>query len=196
MCCAPIIHAVTAAFRFPGLVSEIARTVNLGLTDRLAARYLVPLPAAHPAGPVDWVSGASVMFRFQALKEAGFFDPEFFLYYEEVDLMRRLSQSGWRILYEPRAHVIHEEGAATGQFAGQAGRQRDPAYLYQSWAHYFTGAVGRAGALAIAVLMLPAALLNILHRGVRGRAPTVPRSFFPDQWRFVIWPLLSRRRRQ
>lgn len=181
---------VTAAFRFPGAVSEIARRVDLGILDRMVRRHLVPLPPDHPAGPVDWVSGAAVMFRLDALQAAGFFDPGFFLYYEEVDLMRRLRAAGWRILYDPQAHVMHEEGAATGQFAGQAGRQRDPAYLYQSWRHYFTRAYGRTGALAIALLTPPAGGLNILHRGLRGRAPTLPRRFFTDHWHHVVRPLL------
>ena len=181
---------VTAAFRFPGPVNEIARTLNLSFLHRLARTRLVPLPPEHPAGPVDWVSGASVMFRFRALQETGFFDPGFFLYYEEVDLMRRLQAVGWRVLYAPQAQVVHEEGAATGQFAGQAGRQRDPAYLYQSWAHYFSRAYGRAGALAIALMMWPAALANLLHRRLRGRPPTLPRHFFADHWRYVIRPLM------
>jgi GT2 family glycosyltransferase len=181
---------VTAAFRFPGLANELVRTVNLSLLHRLWARRLTPLPPDQPAGVVDWVSGAAVMFRFEALRQVGCFDPGFFLYYEEVDLMRRLGAAGWRVRYEPGARVVHEEGAATGQFAGSAGRKRDPAYLYQSWRHYFSRAYGRAGALGMALLIWPAALVNVLHRGLRGRAPTLPKHFFADHWRYVLRPLL------
>jgi GT2 family glycosyltransferase len=130
------------------------------------------------------------MFRFEALRQTGFFDPGFFLYYEEVDLMRRLRAAGWRILYTPDAQVIHAAGSATGQFAGAAARQRDPAYLYRSWTHYFSRAYGRAGALAIALAMWPAALVNILHRRLRGREPTIPQCFFTDHWRYVLRSLL------
>lgn len=182
---------VTAAFRFPSALSEIARVIGLGFLDRLMHNKLVALPPTQPAGTVDWVSGACVMFRFEALKEVGFFDPGFFLYYEEVDLMRRLKKVGWHVLYEPKAKVVHEEGAATGQFAGSAGRQRDPWYLYQSWTHYFTGAYGPRCALAIALMLWPAALVNILHRSLRGRTPTVPSQFFHDHWQHVVRPLLS-----
>ena len=183
--------AAIAAFRFPGPVNEITRMINLGFLNRLVRGHLVALPPQHPAGPVDWVSGASVMFRFPALEQAGFFDPAFFLYFEEVDLMRRLRQQGWQVLYVPQARVVHEEGAATGQFAARRERKNDPAYLYQSWAHYFSKFYGRAGAVLIALAMVPAACINMLHRGLRGRAPTVPRAFIRDQWRYVIWPLLS-----
>lgn len=191
----PDLSPVAAAFRFPGPASELARVVQFGPLDRLLRRHLLPLAPDHPAGPVDWVSGASVMFRFRAIAELGFFDPGYFLYYEEVDLMRRLQVAGWRVLFAPEARVVHEEGAATGQFSGSSGRKRDPAYLYQSWAHYFSGAYGRGGALAIALMLWPAAVLNVLQRMMRGKAPTIPLRFFRDHWRHVVRPLLIEGRR-
>ncbi|MEM8547173.1 MAG: glycosyltransferase family 2 protein [Pseudomonadota bacterium] len=165
--------------------------IQLDVINRMLAHHLVALPPAHASGVVDWVTGAAVMFRLKALRDVGFFDPGFFLYYEEVDLMRRLQAAGWRIRHVHEAQVIHEEGAATGQFAAQAGRQRDPAYLYQSWAHYFCRALGRPRALCLALLLWPAAALNILHRRLRGRPPRIPLKFFRDHWRFVLRPLLS-----
>ena len=189
----PDFSPAVAAFRFPGPANELARTANLTVLHRLLRPRLMPLPPDHPEGPVDWVSGAAVMFRWSALCEVGFFDPGFFLYYEEVDLMRRLQAAGWGVHYAPQARVVHEEGAATGQFGGQTARQRDPAYLYQSWAHYFARAYGRSGALGIALMMWPAAALNVLHRGLRGRAPTLPKGFFTDHWQYVVRPLLTGR---
>ena len=131
------------------------------------------------------------MLRMDALREVGVFDPGFFLYYEEVDLMRRVHEAAWSVLYVPQAQVVHDEAAATGYRAGQAGRQRNPAYLYRSWKHYFSRAYGRAGALAIALAMWPASLLQILHRRLRGRAPELPLNYFADHWHYVVWPLLS-----
>lgn len=185
--------AVTAAFRFPGPVNEVVRITNLSLLWRLAQARLAYLPPEHPAGPVDWVSGSSVMFRFAALQQTGFFDPGFFLYYEEVDLMRRLGQAGWRILYVPCARVLHEEGSATGLLERRQGRQRDPAYMYQSWTHYFERSYGRAGALAIALSVWGAASVNVLHRRLRGHEPSLPSHFFADHWHYVLRPLLWRR---
>ena len=186
----PDMIPVTGAFRFPGPLNEIARTVNLSRFDRLVETSLVALPASQPEGLVDWVSGASVMFRFSALQEVDFFHPGFFLYYEEVDLMRRLNAQGWTALYQPQARVVHEEGAATGQFGLRSGRRRNPPYLYRSWGMYFTRAYGRPAALGIALVMVPAAVLNMLHRGVRGLPPTLPRGFVGDHFRYVIRPLL------
>ena len=190
--CRPDGTPVTAAFRFPGPINEVVRITNLSVLWRLARPRLAYLPPEHPAGPVDWVSGSSVMFRFAALQKTGFFDPGFFLYYEEVDLMRRLGRAGWGVLFVPQAQVLHEEGSATGLLKRQEGRQRDPAYMYQSWAHYFERAYGRAGALAIAASMWGAACVNVLHRRLRGHEPSLPSHFFADHWRYVLRPLLWR----
>jgi len=179
-----------AAFRFPSWKSEFARILSFGPFDKLVANHLVPLPADQPDGPVDWVSGAAVMFLFDALVREGFFDPGFFLYYEEVDLMRRLQAAGGQIIYVPEATVIHIEGAATQQFASAQDRQRDPSYLYQSWQHYFLRAFGRGKALTIALTLWPAAILNILHRRMRGKVPSIPKRFFRDHWKHVIMPLV------
>jgi len=48
-----------------------------------------------PEGPIcaDYLSGAVVMGRMSALREIGFFDPEFFLYYEDDDMCRRLKDA-------------------------------------------------------------------------------------------------------
>jgi GT2 family glycosyltransferase len=188
--CLPNGQQVTAAFRFPGPVNEIVRMVNVKKLDHLARGRLVTLPPDQPAGPVDWVSGASVMFRFGALRDVSFFDPGYFLYFEEVDLMHRLHDAGWGTLYEPRARVVHEEGAATGQGKRQGVKHRRPVYLYQSWTHYFSRFYGRFGALSLAVGIVPAACLNILHRRIRGYHPTLPLHFFSDHYRHVIRPLM------
>lgn len=179
---------MSAAFRFPSLLSEFLRTANFGPFDRLFARHLISLPPDHPQGPVDWVAAAAVMFRLAPLEDVGFFDPGFFLYYEEVELMHRLAGAGWTTLYVPSAHVRHVEGASTG---GGGHRRDRPAYLYDSWRHYFAVTHGRGTALIMSVLLLPAALLNVLHLRLRGRTPTVPARFLQDQWRLVIRPLLT-----
>jgi GT2 family glycosyltransferase len=77
-------------------------------------RVLERLQRAHYAGepergaePVPWVSGACLLARTEALRQCGGFDPAFFMYFEEVDLSRRLAAHGWETWYEPAATVIH-----------------------------------------------------------------------------------------
>jgi GT2 family glycosyltransferase len=58
---------------------------------------------------VDWVMGAALLLRREALDEVGLFDEEFFLYSEEVDLQLRLRRAGWKVEYFPQVSVVHHE---------------------------------------------------------------------------------------
>jgi len=179
---------IAAAFRFPTGLREVLRVLNLTLLYNLIPNSRIALPPDQPEGRVDWVTGAAVMFRFTALQETGFFDPGFFLYYEEVELMRRMVGAGWAVMYIPAALVVHEEGAAT-QVTGVS-RYR-PSYVYESFHKYHLTTAGYRGALLVALFLVPAALLNILHRRLRGKAPTIPKGFLSDHWRLVLRPLLK-----
>ncbi len=59
---------VTAAFRFPGLVSEWVQTLGFGPVSRLFSGHRVALPPDHPRGPVGWVAGAAVMARLSTVR--------------------------------------------------------------------------------------------------------------------------------
>lgn len=182
---------VTAAFRFPTPVSEFARLTAFGPISRLFKSRDVALPPDHPEGPVDWVAGAAVMMRLDVAQAMEFFDPAFFLYYEEVDLMRRIRAAGHEVWYLPKARVVHAEGAATDVKSHRTERRRSPAYLYDSWRIYFQKAYGRGGAAGIATLTLMGAALNCLTRVIRGRAPSYPKAFVGDQFRLVVLPLIT-----
>ena len=184
---------VTAAFRFPTPVSEFTRLTAFGPISRLLKNREVALPPDHPEGPVDWVAGAAVMMRLDVAQAMEFFDPAFFLYYEEVDLMRRIRSAGHEVWYLPKARVVHAEGAATDVKSHRSERRRSPGYLYDSWRIYFRKTYGRGGAAGIAGLTLLGATLNFATRVLRGRAPTYPRSFIRDQFRLVFLPLLTGR---
>jgi hypothetical protein len=89
------------AFRFP-------KSRIFGAFDRTWA-------SADLEAEVDWVPGAFSIMRREALGRTGLFDPQFFLYYEEVDLCRRIKAAGFRVLYWPDVVVTH--------IGGESGRQ-------------------------------------------------------------------------
>lgn len=61
---------------------------------------------------VDWVSGAAVWFRRDALDRVGGWDERFFLFLEDVDVCRVIRESGGRVRYEPSARVMHVVGTS------------------------------------------------------------------------------------
>lgn len=130
-----------SAFRFPTASDEFVRGAQTTALGRLLG--LKPASVAMPSGGfVDWVTGASVMLRRDALQQTSLFDDGFFLYFEEVELMQRLNRAGWRIWSEPRSLVKHVGGASTGVEELLRPRPR-PDYWYRSRKRYFALARGR-----------------------------------------------------
>lgn len=56
---------------------------------------------------VDYVSGASMLLRARAVKDAGLMPEHYFLYYEETTYCRTLTDRGWRVLQAPDATMEH-----------------------------------------------------------------------------------------
>ncbi len=64
---------------------------------------------------VDWVSGACMVVNRQAVETVGLLDERFFIYWEDADWCRRMWQSGWKVVYFPRACVMHYVGVSSDQ---------------------------------------------------------------------------------
>lgn len=64
---------------------------------------------------IDAVSGACLMVRRAAFAEVGGFDPDFFMYGDDLDLHRRLANEGWHSLYVPIARVWHHKRQSSRQ---------------------------------------------------------------------------------
>lgn len=56
---------------------------------------------------VGWVTGACMMVRREPFQDAGGFDEDMFMYFEDKDLCRRLITQGWEVVYFPHTSVIH-----------------------------------------------------------------------------------------
>jgi GT2 family glycosyltransferase len=164
-----------SAFRFPSPGREFTAGSQLG---RLSAMLgILPTQVACDApGPAEWVTGASVLFRAEALRRTGLFDDGFFLYFEEVELMHRMAQAGWRFWTVPQSRVMHIGGAATGVASGnQLARRPHPPYRFESRRRYFMRTGGLAALLAANLAWLAGWLVGLpvalLSRSRKGRVP-------------------------
>ncbi|MBB4661524.1 glycosyltransferase [Conexibacter arvalis] len=64
---------------------------------------------------VDYGSAACLLVRRDLFAELGGYDERFVpMYYEDTDLCFSLRAKGYRVMYEPTAHVVHHEGASAG----------------------------------------------------------------------------------
>lgn len=70
---------------------------------------------------VDYLLGAAMLIRREALHEVGGFDPAYFMYFEDQDLCRRFWKAGWKVVYHPGAELIHyhRRETADGNFLRQ-----------------------------------------------------------------------------
>ncbi|MGI8922207.1 MAG: glycosyltransferase family 2 protein [Solirubrobacteraceae bacterium] len=96
-----------SAWRFPGPATALAGAL-------LAHRRFTVQSRGERVREVHWAQSAALMVRRDAAEEIGWFDPEFFVYSDEVDFCRRLRDAGWRTLYVPAARAIHHEQLVRG----------------------------------------------------------------------------------
>lgn len=180
-----------SAFRFYSPGRELVRGARTEALGRLLG--IAPILVSDGAATeVDWVTGASMMVRVDALRQAGLFDTGFFLYYEEVELMWRLTQAGWSVRHAPASRVRHIGGVATGMAYNRrdlAIRPPLPRYWFASRRRMFTLLYGRPRAALASVAWLAGDALYALRRALgRGGGHIRNRHEARDLLRYGIVP--------
>lgn len=90
--------------------------------DYPGARYLGRRFAALP-GTIAWLLGASLVVRPEVMEQVKGFDPDFFLYGEDIDLSLRVRKAGWQLGFIEEAGIVH--------LGGQSERATRPADLFE-----------------------------------------------------------------
>jgi GT2 family glycosyltransferase len=154
------------------------------MTEYFFLRWLAPrsrlLNSFYGAGfdhqsptSAEFLVGAVLLVRRDALDEVGGFDPEYFMFDEEVDLCYRLTRAGWRVLFSPEAEFVHVGGASTKKVWPRM-------YIEQLRSHlrFVTKYHGAAVAERTRrVLIWAMRLRALVFRGERGRL-----SWVASQW--------------
>mgnify|MGYP003120839143 CR=1 FL=1 len=166
-----------AAFRFPSAMSEFALATGVGALIRRWPRLVSD---SETPKRVDWVSGAAMLVRWQALEGVGGMDEAYFLYYEEIDFMRRMNGAGWETWHAPAALVLHDAGGATGMLDGRPRAGRMPDYWFESWRRYFALNHGAGYARLAAWLKLAGMGAGFAQRRLRGRSYDLAPGFWED----------------
>lgn len=61
---------------------------------------------------VDQPMAAALMVRGNLLRELDGFDEQFVMFFNDVDLCKRIYEKGFRIIFNPKAGMYHEKGAS------------------------------------------------------------------------------------
>ena len=135
--------------------------------------YRLPRFDYETEGPAPQPMGTFLLFRREALASVGDphapFDERFPIFFNEVDLLKRLDDAGWPALYTPAARVRHHGGEST--------RQVRKAMIWESHRSLLRYLRKHAGTDA-ARLALPFVALAV-HAGALVRAKGVHPGFIP-----------------
>lgn len=128
----------------PALLSEedrfqvsFGRNVSFG-SELLQKVFLNPfyriwLRFSSKPRTVGWLSAACLLVRHRVVRDVGFFDENFFLYFEDIDLCVRIRNLGYSLLFYPRARVLHVGGATTADspFSSRFQYRKSQIYFYR-----------------------------------------------------------------
>lgn len=147
-----VLKEIVSALRLDWLVAARARPWLGRVTRhqsglRSLGCYLATLGDDGPVS-VDWLCGFCLLIRMSTWQQIGGFDESFFLYYEDVDLCRRMRQCGGELVCLTDVTAIHVGSASSSE----VGKQR---YLAGGRRMYFEKHGARSQRL-LARLVLPA----------------------------------------
>lgn len=81
--------------------------------SKLFASYNQTFRSVDETYYIDAVIGAFMFCRKEALDKVKSFDPDFFMYGEDLDLCYRVAKEGWKIAYVHGTSIIHYKGEST-----------------------------------------------------------------------------------
>jgi GT2 family glycosyltransferase len=128
---------------------------------------------SHP----DWVTGACMMLQAELPQEVRFFDENFFMYLEDVDLCERIRQKGFQVLYSPEAELTHLRGKSVEAHSERVALEYRRSQLYFYSKHY-----GRTAVRILKVYLLSKGALDWLLGGPTQRPYS--RRFLELVWKY------------
>lgn len=96
----------------PGLVMGAGHALlgRVWPSNPWTRRYRMSLDPQAGILDVGWLSGSCFLVRRNVWQDLGGYDEQFFMFFEDVDLGRRLGAKGLRSVWTPRAEVTHIGG--------------------------------------------------------------------------------------
>jgi GT2 family glycosyltransferase len=86
---------------------------------------------------VSWVTGACMMMRRDIFEKLGGFDESFFMYFEDVDICKRVHEVGFKVIYYPKTSLIHLSGGSS-----QSIKKKVNVYYRDSQLYYYQKHLG------------------------------------------------------
>ncbi len=101
---------------FPGPWTSFTKVTGLSKlfpNSKIFAKYNLTYLDENETYEVDAISGAFMMMRKDVYKKVGGFDPQFFMYGEDLDLCYRIQKASYKVYYFHKSQIIHYKGEST-----------------------------------------------------------------------------------
>lgn len=135
-----------SCYQFYGTLTPIFRRMPFGhlpLIRNQLRSFLMSDWDHDDTRQVGWVLGACMIVRKEVTDRIGFFDERFFLYFDDVDLCRRIWQAGYQVVYVAEAELVHYHRRLSAENPGLTGLFSYPTRVHiQSWIKYLAKYLG------------------------------------------------------
>lgn len=105
-------RVLRSCFPFPSIRDHVRHSEDLPTIIRRLAGTL-PMMDVRVSQDAEWVNGACLMIRKALYDRLGGLDEQFFMYFEDVDLCRRVRQLGYRVRHVADREVVHLLGRSS-----------------------------------------------------------------------------------
>ena len=85
----------------------IGKLIPTNFTEKWLGRYMQSHRISREAREVDWVTGAFLIARREAIDEVGMLDENIFMYFEDDDWCYRMRKRGWKVYFVSQAQAVH-----------------------------------------------------------------------------------------
>ena len=136
---------------------------------------------------------ACIAFRRDVLDTVGLLDDGFFMYFEDIDYCLRVREAGFRLLYWPRARIVHLVGKSSNVTAAEAEAKRAPRYYYEARTRFYAKHVGMAGLMLANAAWLAGRSVSRARQLVQRDHFAVRESEGRGLWTNALHPFRARR---
>jgi|YelNatPaOPRAMG01_1025707.scaffolds.fasta_scaffold06747_8 GT2 family glycosyltransferase len=99
---------------YPNIFFELFNLIGMGVFFEGFIVSLYTRLKKNKNIKVGWILGAAIFIRAELFKEVNGFDKDYFMFFEEVDLCRRVTKKGYNVIYSPSL-AIHHIGSVSGK---------------------------------------------------------------------------------
>jgi GT2 family glycosyltransferase len=100
----------------PSVIQYAGFTSINPLTGRNnAVNYKDKIATSNKIVETEYAHGAAMMIKRSVVEKLGMMSENYFLYYEELDWVHRIKQSGYKVVVDHKSHILHKESISTGK---------------------------------------------------------------------------------